>query len=129
MLRVGVRNYTRHTVPSVAFARIARDVFPDTYELSIACVGDTRAREANKRYRKKTYAPNVLSFPLSETVGEILLNVSRIRKEARVDGHNPRDYLLFLFIHSVLHLLGYHHGDTMENKEYTLRRKYNIDIP
>ena len=53
----------------VPFEKIATAVLGNQYELSLVICGDTLATRMNKEYRKKTYKPNVLSFPISKTEG------------------------------------------------------------
>jgi probable rRNA maturation factor len=92
-------------------------VLPKTYDLSILVCGDTLARSINKRSRNKTYAPNVLSFPLGTHEGEIMLNVRKAAREASKYDHTEREHVIFLFIHGLLHLKGLDHGATMERAE------------
>ena len=44
------------------FDKIAT-ALPKGYQLSLVICGDRLAQRMNKEYRKKTYRPNVLSFP------------------------------------------------------------------
>lgn len=125
---VEIYNYTHQSVPYSLFERIGVDMLPDKYDLSVACVGNTRARNANKKYRDKQHIPNVLSFALSNKSGEILLNASQINMEAKKNNVGAHNYMTFLFIHSLLHLLGHTHGDTMEYKENVLCKKYKIRL-
>jgi ssRNA-specific RNase YbeY (16S rRNA maturation enzyme) len=36
------------------------------------------------------------------------------------------NFLVFLFIHGLVHLKGYDHGDKMEKVEIKFRKKFNI---
>jgi probable rRNA maturation factor len=103
---------------------IADTVLGKKYELSLMICGDARARAINKRTRKKTYSPNVLSFPFSSTEGEIILNPRKAAREAHRYGRNAETHLLFLFIHGLLHLKGMDHGSTMEAAEQKFLRKF-----
>ncbi len=78
----------------------------------------------NRTYRKKTYAANVLSFPLSSTEGEIFLNVQAARREAQEYGVSLRERLTLLFVHACLHLKDMRHGEAMEKKERQLLKKF-----
>ena len=92
-------------------------VLGNTYELSLTFVGKVRARTLNQKYRKATYVPNVLSFPLSDKMGEMYITPSVAKNEAHKFSLTPNGYIGFLFIHALLHLKGYLHGDTMERAE------------
>src|SRR3989344_6424990 len=83
----------------IPFEKIARAALGNKYELSLVLCGDTLAQRMNKKYRGKTYAPNVLSFPLSKVEGEIFLNVRKAAREARAYHVAERDHLAHLFVH------------------------------
>ena len=60
---------------AIPYEKIANAVLGTKYELSLVICGDALARKMNHKYRKKSYKPNVLSFPLSKNEGEVFLNV------------------------------------------------------
>ncbi len=77
----------------------------------------------NKEYRKKSYKPNVLSFPLGKEEGEIFLNVRCAAREAKAFGVRLDERLALLFVHGCFHLKGLSHGRIMEQQERrTLQR-------
>ena len=90
----------------IPYDKIANAVLGKNYELSLVVCGDDLARRMNKEYRKKNYKPNVLSFPLSRSEGEIFLNVRAAAREARRYKVPLRDRLAFLFVHGCFHLKG-----------------------
>ncbi len=106
------------------FNRITRDILGDSYELSLVFIGNTRSRNLNKTWRAKDKPTNVLSFPLSSTIGELYINIPLAVREARVFETTPRKHIFFLFIHGILHLKGYDHGKRMEQAERSLMKKY-----
>jgi rRNA maturation RNase YbeY len=112
-----IRNTTRGPVPRVAFASIAERILGSSYSLSLVLCGDTLAQRLNTAYRKKTYKPNVLSFPLSRTEGEIFLNLRCAEREARKYGVAVNKRIAFLFIHACLHLKGLDHSARMDGLE------------
>ncbi len=115
---------TAGRVPRIPFERIARRVLDERYDLSVVVCGDTLSRRLNRAYRKKSYAANVLSFPLGRNEGEIFLNVRKAEREARAMGQTPRRRVLHLFIHGLLHLKGLPHGRTMYRTEEKLLRAF-----
>jgi len=80
----------------------------------------------NREYRKKTYSPNVLSFPYSAQDGEIFLNVRKAEREARQMGVAVHTRLALLFVHGCYHLKGHLHGVTMERLEQKTLRKFGL---
>ena len=123
MNTVEVRNLTRQLVPRVLFNRIARVILPE-WEISLVFVGAKRARDINIATRKKTYTPNVLSYPLGKKRGEVIICPTQAKKEARKFTLTNRSMMLLLFIHALLHLKGYRHGTTMEEYEHALLAQF-----
>jgi probable rRNA maturation factor len=120
---IGIKATYRGKVPRIAFLRIARYILGDTYELSLVICGDSLAQRMNKEYRKKTYKPNVLSFPISKNEGEIFLNIPKAAREARQYRTTLEKRAALLFVHGCYHLKGLDHSDKMEALEQkTLRR-------
>ena len=112
--------------PTFSYAQVKDDILGKKYELSLAFIGDTIAKKLNATHRKKTYIPNVLSFPLTETQGEIFIAPSVAKKEAKKFNMTPDGYIGFLYIHALLHLKGLDHGDTMEKAEQKYCKKYTL---
>ena len=96
------------------------------YEVCLTFIGSTRARALNESYRSKTYVPNVLSFPLDETHGDIFICPEVAKKEAASFNLSVDGYLAYLFIHGLLHLKGLDHGDTMDGLERRYLKKFNV---
>lgn len=117
---------TARSYPKLQYAKIAEDILGADYELTLVFVGKTRAHTLNKTYRNKTYIPNVLSFPLSRKIGEIYITPTVAAREAKNFDMSVRGYIGFLFIHGLLHLKGYDHGDTMEMLEQKFVKKYKL---
>lgn len=85
--------------------------------LSLALVDSKKARQLNLAYRKKSYVPNVLSFKAREFgLGEIVLCPEQISKDATRYGILFTEELSRVFIHGMLHVLGYSHS-AMKKKE------------
>ena len=101
----------------IPFERMTHAILGPRYELSLVICGDKLARSVNKKYRGKTYAANVLSFPLSKTEGELFLNARCAAREAKKYGVSARARLALLFVHGLYHLKGRRHGRTMEREE------------
>ena len=119
-------NTTRTTLPTLPYARIAHDIMGPHYEVSFVTVGNVRSRTLNLRYRNKSYTPNVLSFPLTENAGEVYLNPHEAKRQASRFDLTYRGMCGYLFIHALLHLKGYAHGDTMERVESRYMKKYGL---
>jgi len=123
-------NTTKHklSLSEKLLQKIADDILDTSYDVSIVVVGDKKARTLNQEYRGKDYVPNVLSFPIDETMGEIFLNPKTAQIEASKFNLSINHYLYYLIIHSMLHLKGFDHSDEMSAKENFYMKKYfNIE--
>lgn len=119
-------NMTKGTLPRVPFLELKRAALGKNYELSLVFIGNTRSRRLNKTYRDKPYPTNILSFPISKTSGEIFINIPLVKKEAKKFNRTFPNFVGFLFIHGLFHLIGMEHGARMESAEKKLRNKFNI---
>ncbi len=92
-------------------------------ELSIVLADDALVQHLNKTWRGKDQPTNVLSFPAGENtagidhLGDIVLALETITREAREQDKKPADHLTHLVVHGMLHLLGYDHEDDDEAEE------------
>ena len=105
------------SIAYIPFNEIAESVLGKNYSLSLLICGDSLARRINKETRKKTYAPNVLSFELEKNVGEIVLNIRKAEREARTFKTTLKNRIILLFVHGCYHLKGHDHSDEMEALE------------
>lgn len=106
------------------FVAIHNSILGKKYDLSLSFVGEALAKKLNQTYRKKSYVPNVLSFPLSEKEGEIFICLNTIKKECKEFEMTPAQYEKYLFIHGCLHLKGLDHGEEMEKKEEKFKKLF-----
>lgn len=124
-------NTTKQAValPVEKLEAAANDILGTSYDVSVVVIGDKKALSLNKEYRGKDYIPNVLSFPIDETMGEIFLNPKTARLEADKFGLSVANYLNYLIIHSMLHLKGLDHGDEMDAKEkHYMKKFFDIEL-
>ena len=125
MKGVSIKNLTRRkSVPRFAYRAIAQSTLPG-WDISLVFVGPTRARTLNERMRGKTYVPNVLSYALDDQSGEIIICLREAEKQASSYGMDERAFVLYLFIHGVLHIKGWAHGVRMEECERNLLAQFS----
>ena len=113
-------------MPRLPFEAMLQEILGSKYELSLVVCGDSLAQKMNKKYRQKSYKPNVLSFPLSKTEGEIFLNVQCAKREAEKYDTTLPKRLALLFVHGCFHLKGLKHGDKMEAEEQKVLKKFKL---
>ena len=106
---------------------------PEGVEISLSFVTAEEIHELNRQYRGVDSVTDVLSFPLLEdlnelydteegssevdepvALGDVVICLERAEEQAEEFGHNREREIVYLFTHSVLHLLGY---DQMEEEE------------
>lgn len=121
-----IRNTTKGRLPRLSFKRMKEAALGKNYNLSLAFVGETRARSLNRIYRQKNTVPNILSFPLESKAGEIVITPRRVLGEAKHFNMSPRNFMGYLFIHGLLHLKGYKHGDVMEREERKILKQFHL---
>lgn len=112
--------------------KIALEVTNRDFELLI--VNNDTIRRLNKEHRNKDKATDVLSFPFNlnfeyAPLGSIIISADFVKAKAKEFNHKIEDELQLLFIHGLLHLLGYdHETDSGEHrsKEEELIKKFNL---
>ena len=109
--------------------------------VEVSFVSREEIKKLNKKFRNKDIETNVLSFPksvvskISNTCeGEIIICNDFLLEEAVEQNKDPFHHLLHLFLHSLLHLIGFTHDDKndailMERKEIELLSKFGIANP
>ena len=108
--------------------------------VSVLFAGDKKIIELNKRFRKINLPTNVLSFPSfiqknnEIFLGDIIFSAETIFREAIRDKKSFKSHLIHLFIHGVLHLIGYDHetdnnAKVMESLEIKILENLNIKNP
>ena len=110
---------------------------PKSGELSLALMDDAQIQILNKNYRGKDKPTNVLSFPSdgpAPMLGDIVLALETVTREAAEKSITLEDHTIHLIIHGFLHLQGYDHeteteAGVMEALEIAALADLNIDNP
>ncbi|HOI83820.1 MAG TPA: rRNA maturation RNase YbeY [Campylobacterales bacterium] len=105
-------NHTEHKIDETVFEKILQTVAPSK-NLELIVVGDDEIREINLEYRKLDKATDVLSFPIKESktnfIGSIIISADTAKRVADELGHSFEKELQILFIHGLLHTIGFDH--------------------
>ncbi len=94
------------------------------YEIDVSLVDDETIHQINRDYRKVDRVTDVISFAFNDDkdpanvilnpevprmLGEILICLPQAKRQAEQIGNTIERELSFLFVHGLLHLLGYDH--------------------
>ena len=107
------------------FMKIAEAVFDylnnkeNQYEISLLITNDETIHLLNKEYRQKDKPTDVLSFPMEDEVmlGDIVISLDTAKNQAQEREIGLEREIAFLFIHGLLHLLGYDHETSVEDEK------------
>ena len=102
-------------------------------DIELIVTSNETIQEINKEYRNIDKATDVLSFPYEDMpmapLGSIVISIDYVKEKAKEFGHSEDDEFSLLFIHGLLHLLGYDHecdNGEMRSKEEELIRAFNL---
>ena len=121
------------------------------YEISIIYVDNKKIREINNEFRNIDKETDVLSFPMLEypkgkvykdiylesklddsffdeskvVLGDIAISAEKAMEQCEEFGHSFEREIVYLTVHSILHLLGYDH---MVEEEKIVMRKREEEI-
>ena len=105
----------------------SQDLDPARIEVSVTFVGPEEIRELNQQFRGVDKVTDVLSFPQYESLeampekgplclGDVVICSEQALLQADEFGHSPERELVYLFVHSIFHLMGYDHLEEEDKK-------------
>lgn len=103
-------------------------------EISVTFVEAEEIRQLNRDYRENDKVTDVLSFPQFDDLndipdfgeiclGDVVICKERAAEQAEEFGHSFEREIIYLFTHSILHLLGYDHMEEEEKQEMRAREE------
>ena len=129
---IDLDNGTQFEIDILSLEKIANSLTQKDIELLV--VKNDEIQELNKEHRNIDKATDVLSFPMdfempNMPLGSIVISTDFVEEKAKEYGHTFNEEFSLLFIHGILHLLGYDHEvDNGEHraKEEELIKKFNL---
>ena len=109
--------------------------------INLSFISSEEMQELNKQFRGIDKDTNVLSFENQDisrehtkVLGDIAICYPYVVNEAIVSEKDLDSHISHMFIHGILHILGYDHenaseADNMESKEIEFLSKFNIINP
>lgn len=149
-LQVACTEPERCAVPAEAmFDKWARATVDMDGEVVVRAVDADEMRTLNKRYRKIDKPTNVLAFPYEATplnevddeadyesnyLGDIVITAPLVVEEADERGDPVGERWTLLFVHALLHLLGYDHeldadAERMQKRESEILASLGLPSP
>lgn len=116
-------------------------IFNLNFRITIRIVSIQEMINLNMKYRRINRPTNILSFNLKnnffkflDIVGDIVICKYIIEKEAKNLGKSLESHWVHIFLHGILHLIGYKHNNKkkfkiMKNMEIKLMKIFNYDNP
>jgi len=102
-------------------------------DLELIITDNENIKQLNKEHRGVDKATDVLSFPLEDIdympLGSIVISIDMAKKVANSLGHSVDDEVTLLFIHGLLHILGFDHevdNGEMREKEEDIIKHFNL---
>ena len=99
--------------------------------VSFIFCSDNYLLEMNKKYLKHFYFTDVITFDyvVGNTIaGDIFISLDRIKENSQVYGVTFESELHRVFVHGVLHLLGYKDKDTKSREMMTFKEDYYLKM-
>ena len=132
---IEINNLTNFTVDKKSFSQVAKKVLMGenkrTENISLAFVGKNEIKKLNRKFRNKNKPTDVLSFNLNEEscLGEIVICPEIVRENAKKYGVTIKYETMKMFVHGILHLLGYDHEKSEKEAKImeTKQEKYLTD--
>lgn len=102
----------------------------DNYIVDVTIIDNQEIHKINKEYRGVDRPTDVISFAFFDdeneslvkgdapkSLGQILISYQKAEEQAKEYGHSLNREMSFLFVHGLLHLLGYDHMNEKDEKE------------
>ena len=129
-------NEARRLIQRAISAALREEKVPDDCEVSVLLTDNEGIHELNRDYRGVDRPTDVLSFPANELspgefdadlcerdpetgrvfLGDMAISLEKCEAQAEEFGHSFERELMYLTVHSTLHLRGYDHVDEAEMK-------------
>ena len=102
-------------------------------DVELVFVNDDEMRKINREHRGIDKATDVLSFPYEQVsgglMGSVVISTDTASRVASELGHSIECEIALLFLHGVLHILGYDHeidDGQMRGKEKEVIEHFNL---
>jgi probable rRNA maturation factor len=133
-------NLSEYPIPFSDLKRVGEKILseegvPEAEEITCVFSDNEFIRSLNKKYRKRDEPTDVLAFSFTEgedseyrkhLFGEIYISVEMARENSKRYENTLMDELILLFIHGMLHLIGYNDESDSERGNMKERERYYL---
>lgn len=110
--------------------------------ITIIFTNPEKIREINKKYRNIDKSTDVLSFPMfekeevdniknteiPEILGDIVLSIEQIEKQAKEYEHSFEREFSYMIVHGFYHLMGYDHINEADKKQMRIKEEEVLSL-
>ncbi len=150
MLKLDFTNETDSKIPKTPFKKLTENCYKVLKKhvdklllkrhghIDMVIVDDKVIQVMNREYRKKDKPTDVISFAYLEVteyekeagdiiVGDIFISIDTAARQAKEKKHSRQKELEILFVHGLLHCLGFDHNNDKEEAEMEKWAKKILD--
>lgn len=116
----------------IHFLNEIADLFTNK-DIELLITSNSEIQKINFQHRNIDKSTDVLSFPYEDMpmspLGSIVISAEYVQEKSKEFSHKESDELALLFIHGLLHILGYDHEvdeGQMRKKEKELIEQFNL---
>ena len=131
MFNIVFENNTNHKVNKSLIEQITKEL--TNQEIELILTSNDEIQEINLTTRGLDKPTDVLSFPYDNMpntpLGSIVISSDLVEEKSKLYNHGYDDEFALLYIHGLLHLLGYDHeidNGEHRDKEEELIKKFNL---
>ena len=100
-------------------------------DINFIFCSDSYLLEVNRKYLKHDYFTDIITFDYVENniiSGDIFISIDRVRENSKLYNVSTMEELRRIFIHGVLHLMGYKDKVVQEKEEMTKKEDYYLRL-
>ena len=128
---IDIENQSDLNIPLALLEKISNTL--TNKEIDLLVTDDVKMKEINSEFRGIDKSTDVLSFPFEDVpmapLGSLIISADYVKRVSLELEHSQDDEFCLLFIHGLLHLLGYDHeidNGEMRDKERELIEAFNL---
>lgn len=136
VLKTAAVRVPRKRLTGLGEALLCAEGWPEDAEVDLWLCTDPEIHTLNREYRGKDRPTDVLSFPQYEPgerpvpglpahLGDVAISVETAERQARERGASTAEEIVWLWLHSLLHLIGYD-DSTVEGHDEMVRKAEGI---